>query len=91
MFELLNINTDWMQQPPSEWSAVPALNIFKDSVDKIVNDCAERSVKDVTEFINYGKDPERLDRVMMVINHQCQLIDFKNITKDQMDAIDDFI
>ena len=34
VFELLNINTDWMQQPPSEWSAVPALNIFKDSVDK---------------------------------------------------------
>ena len=92
IFHLLNINTDWMQHPPSEWSDLPAFNTFNDTVRmlKVVNDCAERSVKDVTEFINYGKDPYRLDRVMMVVNHHRQLIDFKNLTKAQMDAMDNY-
>ena len=53
-----------------------------------MNNCAERPVKDVTEFTIYGKDPDGLDSVMMVVNHHRVLIDFKNITKSYMDAMD---
>ena len=60
-----------------------------------MNDCAERSVKDITEFITYfinsAKDPDRRDRVMMAVNHQQQLLDFQNATKQQMDNMDDFL
>ena len=44
----------------------------------VMNDCAEQSVKDVTEFINYAKDPARLDRVMMVVKHHRQILDLDN-------------
>ena len=67
--------------------------VFKEIVDKlhVVNDCADRSVKDVTEFINYANDPAGLDRVMMVVNHHRQILDFDNLTKAQMDNMDNFL
>ena len=54
----------------------PALMQSKETVDKLhaVNDCPKRSVKDVAEFINYAKDPARLDRVMMAIDHHRQIL-----------------
>ena len=93
MFECMDLSTDWMQNPPSDWPGSPHYRVFKDLVDSlhVVNDCAERSVKDVTEFINYAKEPARLDRVMMVVNHHHQLLDFDNLTKTQMDTMDDFL
>lgn len=92
MFERMDLSTDWMQNPPSDWPGSPHYMVFKNLVDKleVVNDCAE-SVKDVTEFINYAKDPARLDRVMMVVNHHRQLLDFSNLSKAQMDNMDDFL
>ena len=67
----MDIDTIWMQHQPSDWPASPAFMVFKEIVDNlhVVNDCADRSVKDVTEFINYANDPAGLDRVMMVVNH----------------------
>ena len=58
-------------------ACITTFMVFKERVDKlhVVNDCAERSVKDVTEFINYAKDAARLDRVMMVVNHHRQILD----------------
>ena len=57
----------------------------------MVNDCAERSIKDVTEFVNYSKDADSRDRVMMVVNHHRQLLDFQHLTKQQIDDMDNFI
>ena len=93
IFELLNINADWMQLPPSSWAGSQSFVRFKNLVDslEVVNDCAERSVKDVTEFINYGKDHGRRDRVKIVVNHHRQLLDFQNLKKHQMDNMDDFL
>jgi hypothetical protein len=81
-----------MQSPPSDWPGSPHCRVFKYLVDSldVVNDCAESSVKDVTEFINYAKDRAWLDRVMMVVNYHHQLLDFKNLSKAQMDNMDDF-
>lgn len=93
MFDRMDIDTAWMQHPPSDWPASPAFMVFKERVDQlhVVNDCAERSVKDVTEFINYAKDPARLDRIMMVVNHHRQILDLDHLTKAQMDNMDDFL
>ena len=52
ILEWLSIDTDWMLFP-SDWAGCQSFVRFKNLVDKleVVNDCAERSVKDVTEFI----------------------------------------
>ena len=79
-----------MQLPPADWLQSPNYNHFKNLVDslQVVNDCIERSVKDVTEFINDAKDADCHDRVMVVVNHPGQLVDFYHLTKLQMDNMD---
>ena len=52
---------------------------------EVENNYVEWSFKDVTEFVNYSKDADRRDRVMMVVNHHRQLLDYNNLTKEQMD------
>ena len=36
-------------------------------------------------------DPDRWDRVMIVVNHHRQLLDFQNITKQHMDNMENFL
>ena len=93
VFERLDVEIDWMQLPPPDWMDSPAFVRFKNLVDslEVVNDCAERSIKDVTEFVNYSKDADSRDRVMMVVNHHRQLLDFQHLTKQQIDDMDNFI
>ena len=92
LFERLDVAVGWMQLAPNNWIQSPDYIHFKlvDALD-VVNDCAERSIKDVTEFVNYAKDPNRRDRVMMVVNHHRQLLDFHNLTREQLDNMDDFL
>ena len=56
MFQLLGINTCWMHEQSREWPQNAEYRRFCTIVSslKVVNDCAERSIKDVTEFINYA-------------------------------------
>ncbi len=93
IFTRLVVQTQWMQQPPANWIHSPAFVQFKNLVDslEVVNDCAERSIKDVTEFVNYSKDANHRDCVMMVVNPHRQLLDFHHLTKQQMDNMDNFI
>ena len=67
----LDVAVDWMQLPPPTWLQSAPFLRFQEMVHslKVVNDCAERAVKDVTEFINYSRDAGRCDRVQMVVNH----------------------
>ena len=58
---------------------------------KVVNDCAERSVKEVTEYINYARDGNQRRHVVMVVQHHRQFVDFMNLTMEQIDSMDDFI
>ncbi len=53
MFDLFEIPFDWMQIVPQNWLMSEAFVRFQDIVKslEVVNDCAERSIKDVTEFI----------------------------------------
>ena len=58
---------------------------------KVVNDCAERSIKDVTEFINYARDGADRNRAIMFVQHHRQFIDFNHLTKEQIDNMDAII
>ena len=65
IFSLLNLNADGMQLPPADWSQDADIIRFKSAVHNInvVNDAAERAVKDVSDFANYCQDPDRQDDV----------------------------
>ena len=65
----LDVAVDWMQLPPPIWLQSAQFLRFQEMVHslKVVNDCAERAVKDVTEFINYSWDAGWRDRVQMVV------------------------
>ena len=93
LFQLLAVNTDWMQTASIHWTQsdqyLRFVNIVKSL--KVVNDCAERSIKDVTEFVNYARDRDVRSQAVMVVQHHRQLIDFANLTKLQIDNMDDFI
>ena len=43
---------------------------------KLINDCAERAVKDMMEYLNFCQDAERREKVQIVVNHHRQIMDF---------------
>ena len=58
-----------MEFNPDQWNNFQSYNHFEKTVDsiKVVNDCAERGVKVMTE-LNSSKDSEQRDSVQMVVN-----------------------
>ena len=86
LLERLDVAVDWMQLPPP----IPRFQEMVHSL-KVVKDCAERAVKDVTEFMNCSRDAGWRDRVQMVVNHHRQLLDFQHLTKQQIDNMEDFL
>ena len=56
----------------------------------LVNYCDERSIKDMEEFIKYAKDAAAWDRAVMVAQHHRQLCSFKNLTRTQLNNLDDY-
>ena len=92
LFQLLAVNTDWMQTASIHWTQsdqyLRFVNIVKSL--KVVNDCAERSIKDVREFVNYARNGDARSQAVMVVQHHRQLTDFANLTKQQIDNMDDF-
>ena len=54
LFQILNVDTNWLMLPPSEWNQYDSYNEvlkFVTSV-KTVNDSAERGIKFVTDYIS---------------------------------------
>jgi hypothetical protein len=93
IFERLDVEADRMQFPLQNWMRSSAFVWFKNLVDslEVVNDCAERAIKDVTEFVNYSKDAVRCDRIQMDVNHHRQLLEFSHLTKQQRNTMDNCI
>ena len=86
LFHLLNVDVTWMAHPPHQWNQYDGFRRFCTYVENmnVVNDAAERAVKDVTEFANYCQDPDRRDDVIKVVNSHRELIDFAHLTKDEI-------
>ena len=93
MIDLFDVEVEWMEQSPEQWIQFPSFLRFKEIIDslKVVNDCAERGVKDMTEFLNSSKDADQREMVQIVVNHHRQLLDFKNLSKAQIDNMDNFL
>ena len=71
LFALLGVNElDWLDQPPLTWINHPSYqylhNFCKDL--QVVNDPAERAVKDVQDFAQMTRDPADQDNVILVAN-----------------------
>jgi hypothetical protein len=86
IFDLLNVDVQWMESSPEDWINYPEYVRFCSLVNGIicVNDVAERNVKNVCDYAEYSKDPERRDRAVMVVNYHRELHNFANLTKAEL-------
>ena len=93
LFQRLETDTDWLYTPAVEWPQSESYQSFCCAVRslKVVNDCAERSIKDVTDSVNYARDGDQRRHAIIVAQHHRQLYDLKNLTKAQLDALDDYL
>ena len=83
IFDLLDVDVQWMADSPSLCVQHPDFNKIVNSII-CVNDCADRNVKDVCDYAEYSKDPERRDRAVVVVNHHRELVDFQRMTKEEL-------
>ncbi|KAG0725522.1 hypothetical protein GWK47_038490 [Chionoecetes opilio] len=70
------IPATWLLTEPATWPLSPAYQELKDLTRdmKVVNDSAERAVKDVQEYANMTRDAGHIDDVILVgIDHRCRL------------------
>ena len=69
-FQLVGIETEWLRERVENWendiNYKTTLAIAKDIT--VVNDCAERAVKDVEEYANLTKDSAHKDSIILVAN-----------------------
>ena len=73
-FHLLDISTEWLQQPPSEWETNASylkMQKFARTL-KTTNDTAERGVKLISDYSNIlTKDSEERKKIVMTVqNHR---------------------
>jgi len=76
LFKLFGLNTHWLHQEPATWQQDPTYQELRELVAdmKVVNDCAERAVKDVQEYANATRDAAHIDDIILVgRDHRCRL------------------
>lgn len=85
-FHLFHLQTEWLGLPVDQWDDIQSYRDFCliTSNINVVNDAAERAVKDVADFANFSQDPDRRDDVVKVVNSHRELIDFHHLTKDEI-------
>ena len=68
LFEKLDANGAWLNSDPIEWENVGEYQRMYNFVRelKVVNDLAERCVKDIEEYKNMAKDSEHRDEILTV-------------------------
>ncbi len=69
-FHLVNADTQWLYDEPSTWHNNPQYRHLRDFCKdmQVVNDAAERGVKDVTDFAKMSRDPAQRDAMIVVAN-----------------------
>lgn len=79
-FSLLGSEHGWLNLAPDQWPMnegfVQMAQVMSDLA--VVNDTAERGVKDIEDYANSAHDAEQRGRVVLVSNsHRAKLPDFK--------------
>ena len=85
LFHLLGNNGAWLTMPPDQWSTNQEYNNMRDIVTKleVVNDVAERGVKDIQDYADAARDGAYRERIILVSNsHRIKLPGF---SKNEMD------
>ena len=83
MFHLLNLDVGWMQLDPGQWAQDLRFLCFQSYKENlaVVNDAAERAVKDVVEFATNSQDTPRRNDMIKVVNSHRELFDFETLNK----------
>ena len=83
-FDLIAANTDWMTEEPCRWPLNEDYIYQRDFCRdiQVVNDAAERAVKDVQDYAKVTRDPVLRDTVILVANdHRGRIT---NLRKNQL-------
>ena len=81
LFHLLGTNGAWLTMPPDQWSTNQEYNDMRDIVTKleVVNDVAERVVKDIQDYTDAARDGAYREQIILVSNsHRIKLPGFSN-------------
>ena len=85
LFQLINADNGWLALPPAAWQGDPCYIQMASVVLNlsVVNDTADRCVKDVQDFANTARDGEYHDRIVLVSNSHW--IKMPNFLKNEME------
>lgn len=79
MFHLLGMAGNWLVLPPAQWDTSPEYRSMKDILTNlaVVNDAAERGIKDITDYANVARDGTCRERIILVSNsHRIKIPSF---------------
>ncbi len=70
LFHLLDADGDWLNIPPQQWDENQEFKQMSDIVRNlaVVNDAAERGVKDIQDYANAAMDGTCRERIVLVSN-----------------------
>ena len=85
LFKLLGKDGAWLNLPVEEWDEnidyTQMCSVIQDLA--VVNDTAERSVKDVEEFANSARDGDKRGKIVTVAgSHRIKIPEFKKALMD---------
>ena len=68
LFHLIDADTQWLSEPVETWHQIPAYLDQRDFCRhiEVVNDCAERAIKDCQQFAKKSASPEHRDCMITV-------------------------
>ena len=88
LFHLLGDDGGWLTLPPEQWAGNPQYARLCDHVSHlaVVNDAAERGVKDIQDYANAARDgTHRGDIILVSGSHRLKMRDFlKNEMEEHM-------
>ncbi len=87
LFHLLNAGTEWLHRPVRSWEDCPEYKRVGDFLGdlSVVNDAAERCVKDITEYAEMARDSAHRERILLVVNDHRNV--FQELRKDALAQI----
>ena len=71
LFELLDIDTEFMNFPTEQWESLPAYIDAKEKIMniRVVNDSAERGVKLASDFLSTAQIEQRYQNILQVVEN----------------------
>ena len=85
LFTLLEAGDDWLDQPPVLWPASRHYREMHNVVSdlSVVNDTAERSIKDIQDYADSANDTDQRQNIILV--SQSHRIKIPNYLENQME------